>query len=471
MISGQILIIDDERTICEACLLILSEMGHKVEYRLSGQSGLEEVLKGHYDLTLLDMKLPDMDGMEILKAIVRETPNVHVIVMTGYSTVENAVQAMKLGAFDYLTKPFTEEVLLEAVQKSLEKKRLIEHNLALRQELHSRYKFSNIIGEDPKMLRIFDQIQKVAATDSTVIIYGESGTGKEMIARAVHAQSLRAAQDFVPVDCGALAGGLLESELFGHVKGAFTGAIADKPGLFQVASAGTLFLDEVANLSLEIQAKLLRALETREFKPVGDYHFKKTNARVIAASNQDLKALVENSSFRADLYYRLNVLPIYVPPLRERKMDVPPLAYHFLRHFSRKTGRSVQGFSDEALEMLLQYDWPGNIRQLKNTVERLVIMWDVQTMDLLQLIEILHSGHSWEDDTVPRTAKELQALKKRILEKNFGPVQKAFLIRALKASQGSVTQAARSVGIKRSNFSVLMKKHGLTAEHFKEPAA
>jgi len=470
MEKASILIIDDEQVICKGCRLALSDEQRFVESCTTGKAGLEATLNGAYDVVLLDMKLPDMDGMEILKTIRKEKAETYVIVMTGYSTVRNAVEAMKLGAFDYLAKPFTDDELIIVVGKAVEKKRLVEENISLRKELLIRRGFSNIVGESPSMLRIFRLVEKVAPTDSTVLIYGESGTGKELFAGALHAHSHRTARQFVAVDCSTLSPGLLESELFGHVKGAFTGAIQDKAGIFEVADKGTLFLDDIANLSLDIQAKLLRVLEAHEYKPVGASHAKKTTARIIAATNKDLKAMVDEGEFREDLYYRLNVFPIYLPPLRERKDDIPKLAYHFLLHFCRKTGKRIEGFTDDALETLVNYDWPGNVRQLKNVIERLVIMSDTNTLDLIYLLEHLQMRRPLKADSIPDTVEDLNAIKKHLLENTFGQIQKAFIIKALKASNGNVSRAAEDIGMKRPNFHALMRKHNISAQDIKHQA-
>ncbi len=470
MERARILIIDDEQVICSGCRLALSDAQRTVDSSHTGSAGLETALKGDYDVVLLDMKLPDMDGMDVLKAIRKQKPETYVIVMTGYSTVQNAVEAMKLGAFDYLTKPFTDDQLLIAVEKAVEKKRLVEENLSLRQELLIRRGFNNIIGDNQKMARIFGQVEKVAPTESTVLIYGESGTGKELFAGAIHAHSPKASRQFVAVDCSTLSPGLLESELFGHVKGAFTGAIQDKAGIFEVANGGTLFLDDIANLTMDIQAKLLRVLETHEYKPVGASHSKKTTARVIAATNRDLKTMVDDGKFREDLFYRLNVFPVYLPPLRERRDDIPKLAYHFLRHFCRKTGKRIEGFTDEALETLVNYDWPGNVRQLKNVIERLVIMSDTDTLDLIYLMEHFQMKRSLKADSIPDTVEDLNALKKHLLENTFGHIQKAFIIKALKACNGNVSRAAENVGMRRPNFHALMRKYNISAKDIKRQA-
>ena len=459
----KILVIDDEPVICEGCRLSLSDKGLLVDTCLSGTHGLELVLGEEYDLVLLDMKLPDIYGMDILQRVRKEKPGVYIIVMTGYSSVQNAVEAMKLGAFDYLAKPFTEDELWISVQRVVAKKRLKEENLALRHQLCERYDFGNIIGEDPKILKVFDAIRKVAPADTTVLLSGESGTGKELFARAIHAHSNRAAGRFVAVDCSTFSSSLLESELFGHVKGAFTGAVKDKDGIFEAADHGSLFLDEVANLNLDIQAKLLRAMESREFKPVGGSRLKKFDVRIIAATNRDLKLMVDEGNFREDLFYRLNVFPVFIPALRERRGDIPRLLYHFLKLYCRQTGKRVDGFSDEALERLVNHHWPGNVRQLKNVVERLVILAEDRILNYWNLAEDMEIKPYPSPDIVPRTLAELKSVKRHLLENNFGKIEKAFLQKALAAADGNIAQAARQVGMQRSNFSVLMKKHGLTA--------
>jgi two-component system NtrC family response regulator len=468
MKPAKILVIDDESVVCKGCRLALSNENHVVETCMTGREGMSLLEEGEYDLVLLDMKLPDIEGMEILRTINQRKQGLLVIVMTGYSTVQNAVEAMKLGAFDYLSKPFTEEELILAVQRAIEKKRLVEENLFLRKELFHRFSFENIIGESPKILSIFEQIEKVAPTDSTVLLYGESGTGKELFAGAIHARSQRVHRQFIAVDCSTLSPNLLESELFGHVRGAFTGAVREKEGIFSVAHGGTLFMDDVTNLNLEIQGKLLRVLEIGEYKPVGASHIQKTDVRIIAATNRDLRAMVEEGRFREDLFYRLNVFPIYIPPLRERKEDIPKLAYHFLRHFCRKTGKRIEGFSDGALESLIHYNWPGNVRQLKNVVERLVIMADNTKLDLPHLFDQLQTNRPWMGRPIPGTLKELHAEKKRLLEETFGQIQQAFLINALRASNGNITRAAERVGMQRPNFCALLKKHRISSAYIKE---
>ncbi|MBN1850326.1 MAG: sigma-54-dependent Fis family transcriptional regulator [Deltaproteobacteria bacterium] len=463
MVPMKILVIDDEYVICEGCRLAFSDSEHSVSTEMTGKGGLDALRKGPFDIVLLDMRLPDMDGMDILKTLHKENPDIYVIVMTGYSTVQNAVEAMKVGAFDYLAKPFSDDELLIAVGRAVEKKCLVEENLVLRKELLDRFGFNNIIGQNPEILRIFAQVRKVAPTDSTVLLQGESGTGKELFARAIHAHSKRAARPFVAVDCSTLAPTLLESELFGHVKGAFTGAVQDKMGIFEAARNGTLFLDDITNLSMEIQGKLLRVLELQEFRPVGAGTVRKTNMRIIAATNKDLRDLIVEGMFREDLFYRLNVFPIFIPPLRQRRNDIPQLAYHFLRRFCRQTGKKIQGFSDDALQALVDYPWPGNVRQLMNVIERLVIMADQSSFDLCYLLDHLHLKRTRGCESIPETLDGLKTYKKDLIEKDYGRTEKAFLIKALNSCNGNITHAAEKVGMQRSNFSALMKKHHISS--------
>ena len=458
-----ILIIDNERVICDGCRMALTDENYSVDICMNGKSGLDAILKGHYDAVLLDMKLPDLGGMEILKHVSKEKPGEHIIVMTGHFSVQNAVMAMKSGAFDYLTKPFSDDELSIAVKKALESKRLKEENLSLRQQLAERFNFSNIIGQNAQILKIFEGIQKVAPTDSTVLLCGESGTGKELFARAIHAHSKRAAARFVAVDCSTFSSSLLESELFGHVKGAFTGAVKDKAGIFEMANHGSLFLDEVANLDMTTQAKLLRALETHEYKPVGGNRLKKSDIRIIGATNRDLKTMVDDGRFREDFFYRLNVFPVFIPSLRERKDDIPKLLYHFLRRYCHQVEKRVDGFSDDALAHLINHDWPGNVRQLKNVVERLVIMTDDRILGYGNLTDHLEADRSQTRGTIPESLDELKSIKQELLEKQFGQIERAFLQKALSSAQGNITRASKQVGMQRSNFSALMKKHHLSA--------
>ena len=468
MTVAKILIIDDESVICEGCRIALLPHGYAVEARLDGHAGLNAVRSEAFDLVLLDMKLPEMEGMDVLKTIRHEIPEMPVIIMTGYFTVQNAVDAMKAGAVDYLTKPFTDDAIVFAVERALEKKRLIEENRTLRKMLFDRYSFNHVVGENTKILELFNNIKKVAPGDTTVLLCGESGTGKELFAMAVHAHSQQAARQFVAVDCSSLSPGLLESELFGHVKGAFTGATENKTGIFEAAHDGTLFLDDVANLDMSIQGKLLRVLEACEYKPVGASSVRKTNARIVAATNRDLKAMVESGEFREDLFYRLNVFPVVIPPLRERTDDIPRLAYHFLKHFCKKTGKKIDGFADDAMETLVHFEWPGNVRQLKNVVERLVIMADNPVLSRFDLLEARPVQSEMKGGHIPETVDALKEYKEQVLKAHYFQMEKAFLVKALKSCEGNISKAAGKVGMQRSNFSTLMKKHHISVDAVKE---
>lgn len=459
----KILVVDDEPSICRGCKLILSEHGYDVDISYSGQEGLEKISQNLFDLVLLDIKLPDMNGIKILKEI-NENNNTCVIMMTGHGTIENAVEAMKNGAFDFITKPFDEKELSRSVLKALENRKLIQKNLSLKKQRYDTFSFNNIIGENPLIVEVFKKIERVAPLDSTVLLDGESGTGKELFANAIHTHSKKAANRFLAVDCNTFSASLMESELFGHVKGAFTGADKTMPGIFEIASTGTLFLDEVTNLDMEVQGKLLRVLETGEYKSVGSSQEKKTNARIIVATNMDMQQMVKEKKFREDLFYRLNVFPIHIPPLRDRKNDIPTLAYYFLRRFCRKTGKKISGFSDDALKILVNFDWPGNVRQLKNVIERLVILSDENQLNKKFLYDTLEirQADTANDIPVPRNIDELKAVKKRFIENHFNKIEAAFLKKALSKSDGNITKAAKSVGMQRSNFSTLMKKYEIT---------
>ena len=372
----RILVVDDELIVCESCRRILEEEAYEVEVALSGQEAFDKMKENIFDLVIADLKMPTIDGMDVLRHIRKEYPETIVIMITGFSTVETAVEAMKLGAFDSIPKPFTPDEVSVVVKKALERRSLQLENIYLRQELQEKYGFHNIVGKSKRMQEIYRVIAKVSPTDSTVLINGQSGTGKELIARAIHFNSLRREKQFVPVDCAVLSENLLESELFGHVRGSFTGAVSTKPGLFEIADGGTVFLDEVGNISLSIQAKLLRVLQEREFTPVGGTKVKKVDIRLIAATNKNLEKMIREESFREDLYYRLNIVPVHLPSLKERQEDIPPLASHFLKKYSEEMGKAIKGFTPEAMERLLRYPWPGNVRELENVIERSVVMVD-----------------------------------------------------------------------------------------------
>jgi DNA-binding NtrC family response regulator len=458
--SGRILIVDDEAIIIRACLRILAADDYEVDTASDGLEALKKVHENDYDVLILDIKMPKMDGMELLQRVKEASPDVDVIMITGLHDIETAVRAMKIGAFDYLPKPFDPEEFKMVVKRAFERRHLLQENITLKNEVSAKYRFENIIGSSAPMQNVYRLIARSAPTNSTVMIRGESGTGKELIARAIHYNSLRKDKAFVPVDCTSLSENLLESELFGHVKGSFTGAISDKSGLFQTADGGTLFLDEIGNISLSTQAKLLRFIEEREFKAVGDTRTRSVNIRLITATNKNLEAMVADETFREDLYYRINIFPIEIPLLRDRRDDIPALAFHFLNRFSKEMDHNVMEFSAGALNLLMNHDWPGNVRELENVVHRAVILTNddiIRQGHLVKLIDML--PHIAVD--VPRTSEELKHIKKIARQKSVENVEKHFVLGALKRNEWNVTRSADETGMQRSNFQALMKKYDI----------
>ena len=464
MPNPRILVVDDELIVCESCQRILEEEGYEVEIALSGQEAFVKMKESPFEIVITDLKMPAIDGMDVLKHVRKEYPDTIVIMITGFSTVETAVEAMKLGAFDYIPKPFTPDEVSVVVKKAVEKRSLQIENIYLRQELQEKYGFHNIVGKSKKMQEIYRVIVKVAPTESTVLIYGQSGTGKELIARAIHFNSLRRDKQFVTVDCAVLSENLLESELFGHIRGSFTGAVTTKPGLFEIADGGTVFLDEVGNISLAIQAKLLRVLQEREFTPVGGTKVKKVDIRLIAATNKSLEKMIKEETFREDLYYRLNIVPISLPSLKERQEDIPLLAGHFLKKYSEEMGKTVKGFAPGAMERLLRYPWPGNVRELENVIERSVVMTDGEMVGSEHLILSKEQEKGEVEIEVPFTSDGLKELKKHLRERAVEDVERAFVLNALERNNWNVTKAAEEVGMLRPNFQALMRKYNLRAK-------
>jgi len=456
--SARILVVDDEEVVIRSCLRILGAGGHLVEAVSSGSDALRKVDEGQFDLMILDIMMPKIDGLEVLQRVKESHPDIDVIMITGLSQIETAVRAMKLGAFDYLPKPFDPDQLTIVVQRALERRQLMRENLDLKQAVSSKYSFDNIIGSSQPMQNVYRLIGQCAPTNSSVLITGESGTGKELIARAIHYNSLRKDKPFVAVDCNALSETLLESELFGHVKGAFTGAIASKKGMFEVASGGTLFLDEIGNISLSIQAKLLRVVQEREFRAVGDTRTQHANIRLITATNKDLQAMVADGSFREDLYYRINIFPIHMPSLRERREDIPALAFHFLKSLREDTGKDVSEISGDAMTALTNYGWPGNVREMENTLHRAMILSSDKVIRRAHLGDI---GQKQGAIEVPRTSDELKRVKKATREKSVEDVEKLFVLEALKRNEWNVTRSAEDTGMQRANFQSLMKKYDI----------
>jgi DNA-binding NtrC family response regulator len=455
---ARILVVDDEEIVTRSCLRILGGGDYAVECAQDGLEALKKIDEDPYDIVILDIMMPRMDGMEVLRRVKESHPDIDVIMVTGLSQIDTAVQSMKLGAFDYLPKPFDPDELKLVVKRAVERRQLLQENLNLKSEVSSKYRFDNIIGASPQMQGVFRLIAKSAPTNSTVMLTGESGTGKELVARAIHYNSLRKDKPFVAVDCNSLSESLLESEMFGHVKGSFTGAVTNKKGLFELADNGTLFLDEIGNLSLSIQAKLLRVIQEREFKAVGDTRTQGANFRLVTATNKDLKAMIAEGGFREDLYYRINIFPIQIPALRERKDDIPALAFHFLRIFSEEVGKKVTEFSEGAMSVLVNYAWPGNVRELENTIHRAVILTTdhvIRQAHLVNLVDMLPQN----DLEIPRTSDELKRIKKEAREKSVENIEKLFVLEALKRNAWNVTRSAEETGMQRANFQALMKKY------------
>jgi two-component system NtrC family response regulator len=461
MAKGNILVVDDEVVICKSIQRILSPEGYEVKTALSGEEALEKISQESFDIVITDLKMPGMDGMELLAKIKEKDPEIIVIIITGYSTVQTAVQAMKMGALDYIPKPFTPEELIVVVEKALEKKKLIFENIYLHKELEAKYSFENIVGNSPKIQEVFKFIRKVAPTDSTVLIYGESGTGKELIARAIHFNSQRKNKPFFTVDCGVLSQDLLESELFGHIKGSFTGAVVTKPGLFEVADGGSVFLDEIGDINPIIQGKLLRVIQEQEFLPVGGVQHKKVDLRFIVATNKNLENLVNEKRFREDLYYRLNVVSITIPTLRVRKDDIPILAYHFLKKFNQEMNKEIKSISVEAMNKLINYEWPGNVRQLENVIERAVVMAESKTIITEYLPATILGQGAGMDTQIPKNSEELKTMKKYLRESAVENIEKMFILEALNRNDWNVTRSAKEVSMQRTNFQALMRKYNI----------
>jgi DNA-binding NtrC family response regulator len=459
----QIIVIDDDAVIREGVKRVLNGQDYGIEAFGCGELAFEALRRQKVDLIISDLKMPGMNGHQVLENIHQLHPGIPVIIITGYSTVDTAVAVMKQGAVDYLAKPFTPDQLLEKVRLALAQPRRNVDEIALRQ-VDTELGFDNFIGTSIEMQKVYRRILQVAGTDSTVLVTGESGTGKELVARAIHAHSSRRDQPFVAVDCTALAENLLESELFGHVKGSFTGAIQNKTGLFQLADGGTLFLDEISNLALTTQAKLLRFLQERLVTPIGATRPLPVNIRMVAATNRDLRDMVHQGSFREDLYFRLNIIPVELPPLRERKGDLHLLIGHFLRLFAKETGKAIHAISADALSALDAYAFPGNVRELENLIERAVVLAGTDTLQRRDLeLETENLGHPLSVASVPRTAEELKVAKQELRERAVEPLERAFVLSALHRNDWNVTRAAEEVGMQRPNFQALLKKQGLSS--------
>jgi len=462
--TGRILVVDDEAMTCEQLSEVLTAEGHEVQAVASGELALASLDKGPFHLVLSDLRMPGMGGMTLLKKVVKDHPRTAVVIMTAHGSIETAVEAMRVGASDFLLKPFRVSEVGLVVARVLDKVFLRDENLYLREELEKTVQFGDMIGRDPRMREIFERIVKIAPSDATVLITGETGTGKELVARAIHRQSPRKDRPFVAMNCAAVTETILESELFGHERGAFTGAVEQRAGKFELASGGTLFLDEIGNIGQPMQAKLLRVLEEREFYRVGGGKLIKVDVRVLVATNRDLEKAVASGQFREDLYYRLRVVPMHMPPLRERKEDVVALAEHFFAHYNKTLGKRIQGFTKEVVERFLAYAWPGNVRELRNVVERAVLL---TTGDMIAEVDLpgsasgavpASSGIGSIDDSLPLL---------QILEQIQERVEREYLDRLLKRYFGGIERTAKHAGITSRALYNKMKRYGLRKEDYR----
>jgi DNA-binding NtrC family response regulator len=444
---ARILIVDDEQAMREACREVLAPEGFILSEASSGEGALDIIGRQSFDLMILDLKMPRMDGMDILQRVQKESPSTATVVITGYPSIDTAVEAMRLGAADFLPKPFTPDVLRLTVRRVLNGARMARENQLLWSQLEEcRGRNYDLIGESAAMQQIHDLVQRVGPTDSTVLITGESGTGKELIARAIRDHSPRRDKPFVTVDCGALVGTLFESELFGHIKGSFTGATSMKHGRFELANGGMIFFDEIANVSPDIQVKLLRVIQEREFTRVGATQVIPIDVRILAATNRNLPDEIREGRFREDLFYRLCVVPIILPPLRQRREDIPILAEHFLHKHSGRRGSRIRGFSNEALDVLVKHDWPGNVRELENAIERAIIL---ARGDVITPADLVYYGPIMKPEA---TLDDLSPLVN---------VEKEHIARALRYHAGNRTAAAKTLGIDRKTLWRKIQAYGL----------
>ena len=447
----KILVVDDEAIVRESLSEWLKDVGYQVFTAENGPKALEVIEKEKPGIMIADLVMPGMDGIELMKRAKELHPRIEVIIITAYASIPTAIAAIKEGAYDYIEKPFCPERAEFLVEKLAEHQELVEENLALRHRLEDRYRFENIIAKSSKMQRLIELIKVVGKSNATVLITGESGTGKELVARAIHSQSHRRNKPFVAVSCAALPESLLESELFGHEKGSFTGAYSRKKGKFEFASGGTLFLDEIGEMSANIQVHLLRVLEEKEFTRVGGNEPLRVDVRVISATNKDLRKAIEKQEFREDLYYRLNVVNIELPPLRERKEDIPLLAEHFLNKFASENRKEITGFSTDTVEFLLDYDWPGNVRELENAIERAVILAKDSIITIADLPQ-----------------KKISPAYSTAQRKNLKEVEKEHILNILRETGENYSQAARILGISRMTLYKKAREYDLSVKKIKQ---
>jgi DNA-binding NtrC family response regulator len=447
--AAKILIIDDEEIIRDSCSQVLKKEGYSVKVANDGEQGLAAFKKESFHVVFLDLKLPGIGGMEVLAKVNEDNPETPVIIITGFASIESAVEAIKRGAFDYLTKPFSPEELRVVAKKAIESRKIFFENIYLREELKKSTELGMVMGKSKSMEKVMDIVKRVSPTESTILITGESGTGKELLAREIHKHSLRRNAPFVVVDCGALVETLFESELFGHVKGSFTGAHVTKHGRFEVANGGTIFLDEISNISLNIQAKLLRVIQEREVTRIGSTKGIKVDVRILVATNENLADCVKQGKFREDLFYRLSVVPVHLPPLRERKADIPLLVEHFLEKYSKRVRKQISGVYPAVLKALMKHDWPGNIRELENTIERAVVLSQGDEIEVKDLV--YHGIGSGSLLLNPVNGKY----------KTLEDVEKEYIKTVLQAHHGNKSRTAKILGIDRKTLSTKVKKYNI----------
>jgi DNA-binding NtrC family response regulator len=463
--AGRILIIDDEKDMLVLLKRIITEeTDHEAVTESDPQRALELFRESPFNLVITDLKMPKVDGMQVLEKVREMDPKVTVVILTAFATIENAVEAIQKGAYDYITKPFRRERILLTIEKVMEWQEMLQENLSLRQALAQKESGPALIGSTPVMKELFERIKQVAPTTATVLLTGASGTGKELVARAIHQHSLRASKKFITVNCTAIPEQVLESELFGHVKGAFTGAWKDKRGLVEEAHEGILFLDEIGDLNPNMQTKLLRLLQEGEYKPVGSLITKKADIRFVAATNHNLKTDINEKRFREDLYYRLNVVHIDLPALKERRQDIPILAYHFLKKYAHVNGKSIHEISPEAMHALMGREYPGNVRELENIIERGVIFCTSDTLKVKEL-HLDTEGTSF----FPELTQEVARLSfKEAKDKMIDLFHNQYIVALLRESGGNISRAAEIAGIQRQYLHRLMKEAGIEAEQFKQ---
>lgn len=457
--KANILIVDDEVAIRRALERFLTGLGYQAWGVGDAEDAMRVLDKEVIELALVDLVMPQVDGVELIRRMKTVNPNIVAIVMTAYGTITSAVEAMKGGAYHYLTKPFELDDIASLVATALEHQRLKEENWYLRQQLRSKYKFDNIVGDSDSMQQVFSLIERVACTDSTILVLGESGTGKELVARAVHYNSRRENKPLITVNCGAIPEELLESELFGHIRGAFTGAHSTKPGRFDAADGGTIFLDEIGDMSMKLQVKILRVLQERKFEPVGSTKTHEVDVRIITATNQDLDKAVKNGGFREDLFYRLNVIPVKIPPLRERRSDIPLLAQHFLRLFNEENKTTVSGFTDDAVRFFEDYEWPGNVRELENFIERVTVLKKgglIGINDLPPQMKGVPKKYESGEVYIPNDGL---AFKDAVSE-----FEEKLIIQALSRTSGNKNKAANLLKLNRTTLVEKIKKLGVQFE-------